>query len=214
MDDSGPPRVRRPAEVTHGVARQDADLEIEPLSSRSWPALTELFAHGDPRWCWCQFWRKAGTSWTTTSADENRTLLRALAEQDPAPGLVAVRDGVAVGWVGLAPREAFKRLARSRVIPQLPGEKVWVVNCFVVARTARRSGVARALLDAAVEYAREHGACTLEGYPVSTAGTRIPSASLYTGSVSMFEAAGFSVAAPTTSRIASGTPRVVMRRKP
>jgi GNAT superfamily N-acetyltransferase len=133
---------------------------------------------------------------------------------DPAPGLVALQDARAVGWVGLGPREEFGRLARSRTLPQLPGDTVWVVNCFVVARTARRSGVASALLDAAVAYARDHGAQTLEGYPVATSGGRISSASVYTGTAGMFERAGFSVAAPTTSKAASGAPRVVMRRAP
>jgi GNAT superfamily N-acetyltransferase len=116
--------------------------------------------------------------------------------------------------VGLGPREAFGRLPRSRTIPQLPGDDVWVINCFVVARAARRSGIAGALLDAAVAYVAEHGASTLEGYPVDTRGTRISSASVYSGTADMFRRAGFEVAAPTTSKAASGTPRVVMRRAP
>ncbi len=189
-------------------------MEIVPASPDVWPALAELFAAGgDPKWCWCQFWRKPGSNWSNTTADDNRDSLRALVDRDPAPGLVALRDGAAVGWVGLGPREEFGRLGRSRTIPQLPGEGVWVVNCFVVARTARRSGIASALLDAAVEYARDHGATLLEGYPVATSGGRISSASVYTGTASMFERAGFSVAARTTSKAAAGTPRVVMRRR-
>ena len=168
-----------------------------------------------PKWCWCQYWRKAGSNWSNTTADDNRADLRALVDRDgPAPGLIALVDGKAVGWVGFGPREEFGRLARSRTIPQLPGDDVWVVNCFVVARTARRGGVASALLEAAVAYAREHGARTLEGYPVATGGERISSASVYSGTAAMFERAGFTVAAPTTSKAASGTPRVVMRREP
>jgi GNAT superfamily N-acetyltransferase len=140
--------------------------------------------------------------------------LEALVGADPAPGLVSLRDGATVGWIGLGPREDFPRLGRSRTIPRLPGEAVWVVNCFVVARTARRTGVAIALLEAAVTYAHECGAAIVEGYPVRTGGTRIPSASVYTGTAGMFERAGFEAAAETTSRAASGTPRVVMRRTP
>ena len=125
-----------------------------------------------------------------------------------------MRDGEAIGWVGLGPREAFPRLARSRTLPQLPGESVWSVNCFVVARTARRTGVATTLLAAAVAYGEAHGARIVEGYPVATGGTRIPSASVYTGSASMFEATGFAKAADSTSKAATGPPRVVMRREP
>ena len=191
-------------------------LEVRPITAELWPALAELFsAGGDPKWCWCQFWRKPGSNWTNTTADANREDLRALVDRDGlAPGLVAIQDGKAVGWVGLGPREDYPRLAKSRTLPQLPGEAVWVVNCFVVARTSRRSGVASLLLEAAVAYAKAHGAKTVEGYPVRTEGARISSASVYTGTAGMFERAGVDVAAPTTSKASSGTPRVVMRRTP
>lgn len=187
-------------------------MEIVPASPDVWPAVADLFsAGGDPAWCWCQWWRKPGSNWSNTDAADNRADLRAQVGRDPAPGLVALRDGQAVGWVGLGPREDFGRLARSRTIPQLPGDGVWVVNCFVVARTARRGGVASALLDAAVAYARSHGARTLEGYPVQTGGRRMSSASAYTGTAGMFERAGFAVASATTSKAGGGLPRVVAR---
>jgi GNAT superfamily N-acetyltransferase len=191
-------------------------LEIVPLNSQTWPALAELFAgNSDPRWCWCQFWRKPGADWTNTTADENRDDLRALVDGDgPAPGLVALEDGKAVGWVGLGPREGFPRLARSRTLPQLPGDDVWVVNCFVVARAARGRGLAGRLLEAAVDYARANGARTIEGYPVRTDGARIAAASVYTGTAGMFDRAGFEVAAESTSKSSSGAPRVVVRRAP
>jgi GNAT superfamily N-acetyltransferase len=190
-------------------------VDIVPASPATWPALAELFAAGgDPKWCWCQFWRKPGSNWSNTTAADNRSDLEGLVDGDgPAPGLVALRDGVAVGWVGLGPREDFPRLARSRTLPQLPGDDIWVINCFVVARTARRSGVARSLLAAASEYAKAHGARILEGYPVATDGGRIPSASVYTWTASMFEGAGFTKAADSTSKASAGTPRVVMRRE-
>jgi GNAT superfamily N-acetyltransferase len=188
-------------------------MEIVTLTPATWPALAELFAAGgDAKWCWCQWWRKRNANWTNTTADENRADLARLGGAEPAPGLVAMRDGRAVGWVGLGPREDFERLARSRTIPQLPGEAVWTVNCFVVARHARRSGVARALLRAAVAYARDHGAVLVEGYPVRTGGAKVTSAGLYTGTERMFEGEGFEVAAETTSGARAGTPRLVMRR--
>jgi GNAT superfamily N-acetyltransferase len=190
-------------------------VDILPASPDVWPALAELFsAGGDPRWCWCQYWRKPGSNWSNTTPDANRADLEALIRAgDPAPGLVALRAGKAVGWVGLGPREAFPRSERSRTLPRLPGEDVWSINCFVVARTARRGGVAKALLAAAVEYAAAHGAQLVEGYPVATGGSRIQSASVYTGTASMFEASGFEVAAASTSKAASGALRVVMRRR-
>jgi GNAT superfamily N-acetyltransferase len=192
-------------------------VEIIPASPTLWPAIADLFTSTSTlRWCWCQFWRKPGSNWSNASAEVNRGDLRALVDRgEPAPGLVAIDDdGKAIGWVGLGPRDDFDRLPRSRTIPQLPGDDVWVINCFVVAKTSRRSGVAGALLDAAVDYASGHGAAVLEGYPLDTRGTRISSASVYSGTADMFRRAGFEVAAPTTSKAGSGTPRVVMRRAP
>lgn len=188
-------------------------MQVVPASPALWPAITELFSSvASLRWCWCQFWRKPGANWSNTAADDNRADLEALVGGDAAPGLVAIRDGVAVGWVGLGPREDFPRLARSRTIPQLPGDAVWVVNCFVVVRAARRSGVGNALLEAAVAYAAQHGARLVEGYHVRTEGRRMSSASAYTGTAGMFERAGFVEASPTTSKAGKGLPRVVMRR--
>ena len=208
---------RRPnPDTSRPTTSHNSIVDIVPLTPTTWDALAELFnAGGDPKWCWCQFWRKPGSNWSNTTADDNREDLRSLAAGDGiAPGLVALQDAKAVGWVGLGPREGFGRLARSRTLPQLPGDDVWAINCFVVAKGSRRSGVASALLEAAVDYAREHGAGTLEAYPVQTGGSRISSASVYTGTAAMFERADFSVFAPSMSKAASGTPRVVMRRAP
>jgi GNAT superfamily N-acetyltransferase len=188
-------------------------MEILPASPALWPTIADLFGTNSTlRWCWCQYWRKPGANWSNTTPEQNRADLETLVDSSPAPGLVALAEGVAVGWVGLGPREDFPRHARSRTIPQLPGDAVWVVNCFVVARRARGKGVATALLDAAVVYAREHGARLVEGYPVRTGSRRMPSASAYTGTATMFERAGFELATETTSRAGEGHPRVVMRR--
>ena len=66
----------------------------------------------------------------------------------------------------------------------------WVVNCFYV--RARGEGVARSLLSAAVEFARRRGASRLEAYPVdTTARAKVQASDLYTGTLSMFRAAGF-----------------------
>lgn len=189
-------------------------MEIVPLTPAAWPALDALFQQGgDPRTCYCMFWRTGGPMWGDGTPADNRARLEALAALDPAPGLVALEDGVAVGWVGLGPRVAFERLTRSRTIPRLPGEDVWSVNCFVVARSARGRGLTQQLLEAAVHYAAQHGARVVEGYPVDAGEARTAAAAAYTGTRPVVERAGFEIASPTTSRSA-GLPRVIARREP
>jgi GNAT superfamily N-acetyltransferase len=178
------------------------ELEIVPLTPARLPDLAVLFGQGgDPKWCWCSYYRVRGVV-ATHRADRvaaNRAVLEEavaiLAAEDRAPGLVAYRDSEAIGWVSLGPREDYQRLEHSTVLKRLDDSPVWSIVCFVVARKARRQGVARALLDAAVAYAREHGATLLEAYPVDTGGRRIPSAYAFSGALSMYERAGFEIVA-------------------
>jgi GNAT superfamily N-acetyltransferase len=71
---------------------------------------------------------------------------------------------------------------------------VWWVTCFVVDSRHRRSGIGSALLQAAVDFAREHGAMAIEGHPVDVdalKAARVAGSAIYTGTVAMFAAAGF-----------------------
>jgi GNAT superfamily N-acetyltransferase len=139
------------------------------------------------------FFRKRNLDWSNSSAGGNRAELEDLTHRELAPGLVGYRDGRAIGWVSLAPRSDYDRLAAAKVLAPVDDKPVWSIVCFVVSRRARGSGVASALLTAAVEFARSHGATTLEGYPVATERGRVPAADAFHGTQSMFERAGFSV---------------------
>jgi len=171
-------------------------ISVEPLTTDRFADLAALFEEGgDPRWCWCQFFRVRGLDWTNSTAASNRAGLERLAADGPPPGLVAYRDGRAVGWVSLGPRESYDRLERAQLLAWIDDRPVWSIVCFVVSRRARRSGVASTLLDGAIAYARDHGATALEAYPVDTGGAKIAPANAYHGTLAMFERAGFKVVA-------------------
>jgi GNAT superfamily N-acetyltransferase len=191
-----------------------ASGEIVPLTPEVWPALAEMFRTlPDTRWCWCQYWRLRSKDFAATRVPELRERLRIASASDPAPGLVALRDGRAVGWVSLGPRTEFERIERSRVIPRVDDAPVWSIVCFAVSRTARGEGVALALLEAAVAFASERGVTTLEAYPVDLAdGAALTAEAVFTGTVRMFERAGFRVVSETGSS-AGGFPRVIVRRE-
>jgi GNAT superfamily N-acetyltransferase len=188
------------------------DLDIRPLTDDTWDALVELFSEGgEPGWCWCAFWRTRGAGGARSEAEENRALLHRLASRPgTAPGLVGLRGDRAVGWVSLGPRTELPRLVRSRTLAPVDDRPVWAIICFAVSRSARGEGVASTLLAAAVDYAREHGATTLEAYPRDTAGERMPASSLNTGTPGMFEQAGFTPVA-TRQAAPNARPRLIMR---
>jgi GNAT superfamily N-acetyltransferase len=177
------------------------DLDIRPLTPERIPDLASLFEQGgDPRYCWCAYFRIRGFDFSSGSKARHRGVLEQAADdtaaEGRAPGLVAYRGGEVVGWVSVGPREDYERLVHSKVLAPIDDKPVWSIVCFVVGRRARGQGVANALLDAAVDYARDHGATMLEAYPVDTSeGRRIPAAEVFKGTVSMYERAGFKVVA-------------------
>jgi GNAT superfamily N-acetyltransferase len=189
-------------------------VRIVPLTPEHWDDVVGLFGEGgDPKTCWCMFWRLRSKDWSFRGG-EVRQRFRRLVDQDrdPAPGLLAFSSGRAVGWVSRVPRRDFDRLEHSRVRPRLDDLDVWSIVCFVVSKTERRRGLTTLLLDAAMAYAIDHGAPGLEAYPVDPRDGRIPAAVGYTGVLSTFEAAGFQVVREIGSP-QSSVRRVIVRRE-
>jgi ribosomal protein S18 acetylase RimI-like enzyme len=188
-------------------------FRIEPLTDATWEPLAALFREGgDPRMCWCQFWRLRSKDFAPLKVPQLRERLHEQAESDQPPGLVALEGDRAVGWTSVAPLDHYQRIVYSKVIPRVDDRPVWSIVCFAVSQTARDRGVGRALLDGAVAFARARGAMTIEAYPLDLEpGERIPANAAYTGTLSMFERAGFRVVADKASDPSSSKPRVVVR---
>jgi GNAT superfamily N-acetyltransferase len=173
------------------------NLEIHPLTTERLSDLAELFGEGgDPRWCWCASFHLRNADFRK-EPDGNRAVfeerMAAALTEGRAPGLIAYLEGTPVGWVSFGPRESYLRLQHSRVLAPVDDEPTWSVVCFVVSRRARGTGVASALLETAVDYARDHGATLIEGYPSDIGDGRIPSPNLYMGKLSMYQRTGFEV---------------------
>ena len=189
-------------------------VRVEPLTATTWDALAALFREGgDPRWCWCQFWRLRSKDFAALKVPQLRERLHDQAGSEQPPGLVAFDGDRAVGWVSLGPRTDFERIVRSKVIPTIDDRPVWSIVCFAVSSAARGQGVARALLDGAIGHARKRGADALEAYPVRVDDDAINSDAAFTGTLPMFEGAGFTVVAERASDPSSSHQRVVVRKE-
>jgi len=194
-------------------------IRIVPLDREAWDRFAQDFSRVPTfNWCWCQFWRLRSKDFGAAKVPELRDRLRALAAGELPPGLVALDShgdaARAVGWVSLGPRTDYERIVRSKVIPKVDERPVWSVVCFAVSASARGQGVARALLDGAIEFARARGAEALEAYPVVVdGGEGIHPESAFTGTLPMFERAGFSVVAERASDPSASRPRVVVRKE-
>ena len=170
-----------------------------------WPDVERLFGvRGEPSRCWCRFFALTGAEWKDSTPEDRKSQLREKFDGGaPAPGVLAFRGGQPVGWCAVEPRDCYPRILRSQVLKAAgpaalgppgkgPGVPVWSVSCFVVAPGHRRSGVAEALLRAAVGHAVSHGAGVIEGYPViPELRPKAGPADLYQGTLKLFLAAGF-----------------------
>jgi GNAT superfamily N-acetyltransferase len=160
--------------------------------------------------CWCLSHRLTSGEIAELGGGSREQAMRRLCERDHPPGVVTYLDGEPVGWCNIGPRSEITRLARSRLIRPIDDVPVWSIICVVVRPGHRGRGVTRHLIQGAVEYAASHGAPAVEAHPVDPSG-RMDLTMAFVGTRGMFETAGFRVVG-TTDAVASGMPRLVMRR--
>jgi GNAT superfamily N-acetyltransferase len=178
-------------------------IRVEAATPDRWADVERLAGErGMFSGCWCMWWRVSSREFESRRPDELRSGLEALVQAGDEPGLVAYADGEPAGWVALAPRSEYPRLNRSPKLKPVDDRPVWSITCFYIDRRHRRQGLAGELLDAAVSYARDRGAETVEAYPIDTSGStpRKASGDLYTGTLAMFERAGFTEVARRRGR--------------
>jgi GNAT superfamily N-acetyltransferase len=188
-------------------------VDVVELSERTWPALVDLFGpNGAVAGCWCTWFLQSPRLIGKDRTDANRELLHDRLRSGVPVGLLAMSGEQAVGWVAVAPRPSYPRLATSQIAkPAAPAEDladVWSVTCFYVRKGMRRNGIAGVLLAGAVDCARRHGARAIEGYPVVTDGARVSSGELYHGTLGVFQAAGFATVEQRSPK------RALVRREP
>ena len=115
-------------------------------------------------WCRCvAWWVPSWDGWGERTAAENAALRDELCNAGEYDGLLAFAGDEPVGWCQLGRRDRLEKLVHQLELD--PSPETWAVTCFLVAPHARGRGVARALLDAAIDTARAGGAVRLEGYP-------------------------------------------------
>ena len=177
-------------------------MEVQPATADRWSDVVAVFGRRgeDPSWCWCQLFLRSKPPTPLPSqvpADNRGALHEEITHAVVPPGLIAYADGRPAGWTRVGPRHAFPGVGGNRALAKvLSGDDagVWWVTCFAVDGQHRRSGIGGALLQAAVAFARDHGATAVEGHPVDAAAltaARVAGSALYTGTMAMFTEAGF-----------------------
>jgi GNAT superfamily N-acetyltransferase len=196
------------------------EVTVVPANEASWEDIQAVFGtHGPAARCQCQRYKlRPREAFAKFPVEERAHRLRMQTEcghpeSETTSGLVAFLDGEPVGWCAVEPRTAYEGLIRNNRVPwegraeDKTDDSVWAVTCIFTRSGFRRRGISRALVRAAVDFARDRGARALEGYPMLTVpGQKLTLLEeLNVGSRSVFEAAGFAQVSHPTKR------RVVMR---
>jgi len=168
------------------------DLIIRPVTPDRWTDLETLFGpRGAIGGCWCMWWRLSRAEYERQKGEGNKQAMQSIVASGDVPGLLAYAGEQPVAWCSIAPREDFPSLERSRVLKRVDDQPVWSVVCFYIAKPYRGQGVSVQLLLAAVEYAGQHGARVVEGYPIEPKKDSAPDIYAFTGMASAFRKAGF-----------------------
>ena len=189
---------------------------VVPANEASWEDLQRVLGtRGPAARCQCQRYKlKRRESFDSFPAEERAHRLREQTDcgrrgSGTTSGLLAYLDDEPVGWCAVEPRSAYEGLVRNSRVPwadraeDTTDDSVWAVTCLFARAGFRRRGVSRALARAAVDFARDHGAWAIEGYPITARNAILEE--LHVGTQSVFVDAGLTEVSRPTQR------RVVMR---
>lgn len=186
-------------------------IEVKPATADRFDDVATMLGPKNPgaSVCWCLSHRLDSKTNRELVGPARGEYVRMLCSRDVPPGVLGYLDGEVVGWAAVAPRAELP-FARSKKIPQIDQLPVWSVWCIRVRPGHRGKGISHALLEGAVDYARSCGAPAIEGYPVDNKGEKVDITMAYVGTRTLFERAGFTKVADTTS-VSGGFPRVLVR---
>lgn len=172
-------------------------VSIQPLTPDLWPAFEGLFGkQGACYGCWCTYFRLPPAARRASSSIRNKDHIRNRIDAGPPPGLLALEDGVAMGWMQIGPRAdvpEWNNRGRASA-PMADGSAddpaVWAISCFFIRAKARGQGLTHLLVESGIEHARRSGARLLEACPMRESRDS-RSIGLFVGSARVFEKAGF-----------------------
>lgn len=189
------PRSGQPTPRLEVVGRSSEDglvsITVHPATAQRWNDVVRVFAGPGGSTCWCQRFRRSG------GTDKSAALRHEIERADAPVGLIAYVDDEPAAWSRVVLRTSLPGIAENRALQRLYAQDdahpAWWISCLTVRRARRGRGVGVSLLRAAAQFAHGQGAAILDGHPVDVdrLRTRPSPAAVFTGTTSMYTAAGF-----------------------
>ncbi len=199
--------LEREEMLTGGVERIEdiGSVEVVDLTPERLDDVLAFFDHDAfadfPGWaaCYCMAHHvEDEAEFQVRSWQRNREDLVARINAGKTTGTLAYVDGKLAGWCNASARAEYPHYARGT-----DDDTTGVVTCFVIAAPYRRHGLAKSLLDGAIDQFQRRGMSAVEAHCATVADN---AAKAYRGTIPLYEAAGFTVVYP-------GEQTTVMRRE-
>jgi GNAT superfamily N-acetyltransferase len=168
-------------------------LTSKPLSPDTWPEFARLVEkhNGIFGGCWCISFHLTGKE-EQRGAAAYRAMKQELVREGRAHAALVFDGPNAVGWCQFGPTVELPNIRSRKAYEEglgvLPD---WRITCFFIDRERRGEGIATVALREALREIGRLGGGTVEGYPEDFTGQRTSNSFLCSGTLGMFEKAGF-----------------------
>ena len=165
----------------------------KPLTPETWPAFARLVEkhNGIFGGCWCiAFHLEPGEK--RHGAAAYRKMKKELVWQGRAHAALVFDGPNAVGWCQFGPTAELPNIRSKKAYEEgLGALPDWRITCFFIDRERRGEGIAAFALREALGEISRLGGGTVEAYPEDYTGKKVSSSFLCSGTLGMFEKAGF-----------------------
>ena len=144
-------------------------VKFLPVTTTTYPDFLQLFeGRGGPKFCWCMVNRPMDPPYSRAdSATKKQAITQYITDGTPIGILAYDHDDQPIAWCSIAPIESHKNLRTKTYKPSNnEPQNVWSISCFFIKVAHRRQGLTSQLAKAAINYAKQNGAETIEAYPV------------------------------------------------
>ena len=165
-------------------------LTTRPLDASTWDAFADLVERNNGIYggCWCIVHHPE----YERGVSDPRTLKRQLVQEGRAHAALVVDESDQVqGWCQCGRKGELVLKHRREYDKQPPAAAAWRIACIYTDKQHRRSGVARAALQGALGQIAAAGGGLVEAVSEVTVGRDAQDRFLFSGTVELFEAEGF-----------------------
>ena len=192
---------------------EHASVHVEALTPARRDDYLRFFDHergaaftDNPKWakCYCHYYHvPKSMDWGLFDASANRIAMASRIDVSEMEGFLAYAADEVVGWLNAQPLHklphCWTRMGVEPPTMALPSSDVAAIVCFVIAPSWRRRGVARALLEHAIDAFARRGIRRVYAFPFRRGvGDERPTAH-YHGPETLFRECGFVEAFVTDS---------------